>query len=48
MTVNRDEATELLDAMVRIDSVTPWLIPGGAGEGDVARYMRDWFAGIMV
>ena len=29
--------------MVRIDSVTPWLIPGGAGEGEVARYMRDWF-----
>jgi len=43
MTVTRDEAIELLDAMVRIDSVTPWLIPGGAGEGEVARFMRDWF-----
>ena len=42
MTVTRDEAIELLDAMVRIDSVTPWLIPGGAGEGEVARFMRDW------
>ena len=42
MTVTRDEATKLLDALVRIDSVTPWLIPGGAGEGEVARFMRDW------
>jgi succinyl-diaminopimelate desuccinylase len=44
MTVSRDDAIELLDAMCRIDSVTPWLIPGGAGEGEVARYMRDWLA----
>jgi acetylornithine deacetylase/succinyl-diaminopimelate desuccinylase-like protein len=42
MTVTRDEAIELLEAMVKIDSVTPWLIPGGAGEGEVAAYMRDW------
>ena len=27
MTVTREEAIELLEAMVRIDSVTPWLIP---------------------
>jgi acetylornithine deacetylase len=44
MTVTREEAIELLEAMVRIDSVTPWLIPGGAGEGEVARFMRDWLA----
>ncbi|NTY58930.1 M20/M25/M40 family metallo-hydrolase [Mycolicibacterium sphagni] len=44
MTVTRDEAVELLEAMVRIDSVTPWLIPGGAGEGEVARFIRDWLA----
>ncbi|CAN5262743.1 ArgE/DapE family deacylase [soil metagenome] len=43
MTISREEATELLDALVRIDSVTPWLIPGGAGEGEVARYMQRWF-----
>ena len=42
MTVTRDEAIELLEAMVKIDSVTPWLIPGGAGEGEVAAFMRDW------
>jgi acetylornithine deacetylase/succinyl-diaminopimelate desuccinylase-like protein len=42
MTVTREETIALLEAMVRIDSVTPWLIPGGAGEGEVARYARDW------
>lgn len=44
MTISREEATELLDALVRIDSVTPWLIPGGAGEGEVARYMQQWLS----
>ncbi|WP_328355438.1 M20/M25/M40 family metallo-hydrolase [Mycobacterium sp. NBC_00419] len=44
MTVTREEAIELLEAMVKIDSVTPWLIPGGAGEGEVARFMRDWLS----
>lgn len=46
MSVNRDEATELLEALVRIDSVTPWLIPGGAGEGEVSRYMGDWLTAL--
>lgn len=36
MTTTRDEAIELLDALGRIDSVTPWLIPGGAGEREIA------------
>jgi acetylornithine deacetylase/succinyl-diaminopimelate desuccinylase-like protein len=36
MTVTPAEAIELLDALVRIDSVTPWLIPGGAGEAEIA------------
>ncbi len=42
MTVTREDVIELVEAMVRIDSVTPWLIPGGAGEGEVARYIGDW------
>jgi acetylornithine deacetylase len=46
MTVTREEAIALLEDLVRIDSVTPWLIPGGAGEGEVARYMRDWLTDI--
>lgn len=32
MTVTRDEAVELLDNLGRIDSVTPWLTPGGRGR----------------
>jgi len=43
MTITREEAVELLETMVRINSVTPWLIEGGAGEGEVARFARDWF-----
>jgi acetylornithine deacetylase len=46
MTVTREEAIELLEAMVKIDSVTPWLIPGGAGEGEVAAFIRDWLADV--
>ena len=46
MTVSREESIALLENLVRIDSVTPWLIPGGAGEGEVARYMRDWLTDI--
>jgi acetylornithine deacetylase/succinyl-diaminopimelate desuccinylase-like protein len=42
MTVSREEVIQLLDSLVRIDSVTPWLIPGGAGEGEVARFMQHW------
>ena len=33
MPVTPAEAIELLSAMVRIESVTPWLIPTGSGEG---------------
>jgi acetylornithine deacetylase/succinyl-diaminopimelate desuccinylase-like protein len=36
MTITREEAISLLDAICRIDSVTPWLIPGGAGEREIA------------
>lgn len=36
MTVTREEAIELLETLCRIDSVTPWLIPGGAGEAEIA------------
>ena len=42
MTISREETVALLQDMVRIDSVTPWLIKGGAGEGEVARYMQRW------
>jgi acetylornithine deacetylase/succinyl-diaminopimelate desuccinylase-like protein len=36
------EAASLLSQLVRIDSVNPWLIPGGAGEAEVARYVAEY------
>jgi acetylornithine deacetylase/succinyl-diaminopimelate desuccinylase-like protein len=41
MTTTLADAVELLDALGRIDSVTPWLIPGGAGEGEISRELGD-------
>jgi hypothetical protein len=32
MPITQAEAVDLLTAMVRIESVTPWLIPTGSGE----------------
>jgi acetylornithine deacetylase len=34
--------TDLLARMVAIDSVNPSLVPGGAGEGEIAAYVADW------
>ncbi len=40
-----DEVVDLISGLVRIESVTPWLVPGGAGEAEVvaamARYLED-------
>lgn len=36
------EAVELLRDLVAIDSVNPDLVPGGAGEGEIARYVAAW------
>jgi acetylornithine deacetylase len=38
------EVTELLSALVSIDSVNPDLIPGAVGEGAVARFAAGWLA----
>lgn len=42
--------TTLLSDLVAIDSVNPDLVPGGAGEGAVARFIADWLerAGLEV
>lgn len=48
MAMNDREMEGLLSALVRIDSVTPWLIAGGAGEGAIAAWMRDWLADVPV
>ncbi len=44
MPVTARQVTELLGTMVRIESVTPSLIPTGAGEGKVAEFIAEWLA----
>jgi acetylornithine deacetylase len=39
------ELDDLVAALVAIDSVNPELVPGGAGEGEIARFVVDWAAG---
>jgi acetylornithine deacetylase len=39
-----DELTELTGQLVGIDSVNPDLVPGGAGEGELARFVAEWLA----
>jgi acetylornithine deacetylase len=34
--------SELLERLVAIDSVNPTLVPGGAGELELARFVADW------
>ena len=40
--VKRDDVVSLLSALVAIDSVNPSLVPGGAGEAEIARFVADW------
>lgn len=44
------EVADLTAALVRIDSVNPTLIAGGAGETEIAAFVRDWLtrAGLQV
>ena len=45
-----DDVTPLLSDLVAIDSTNPVLVPGGAGEAEIARYIADWLekAGLEV
>lgn len=45
-----NESAELLRQLVAIDSVNPELVPGGAGEGEIARFVAGWLerAGLEV
>jgi len=36
---------ELLGRLVAIDSVNPSLVPGGAGEAEIARHIGGWASG---
>ena len=44
MPFTQAEAVDLLCAMVRIESVTPWLIPEGSGEKQIAAFIAEWLA----
>src|SRR2546422_3249135 len=37
------EIVELLRQLVAIDSINPDLVPGGAGEEKIARFIAGWF-----
>ena len=41
MNIPRGDAVALLEALVRIDSRNPLLVPGAPGEGEVARRLAD-------
>lgn len=47
---SRDEATNLLASLVAIDSVNPSLVPGAAGEAEIAAFVAGWLrdAGLEV
>jgi acetylornithine deacetylase len=38
----RNDLVELTSRLVAIDSVNPALVPGGAGEGEIARFVAGW------
>jgi acetylornithine deacetylase/succinyl-diaminopimelate desuccinylase-like protein len=48
MTITETTATRLLADLVRVESVTPWLIPTGSGERAVAELMAAWLADLPV
>ncbi len=46
--VSSAEVIDLISDLVRIESVTPWLVEGGAGEAAVAAYLADWLSDLPV
>jgi acetylornithine deacetylase/succinyl-diaminopimelate desuccinylase-like protein len=46
--ITEDQVASLLADLVRIESVTPWLIPDGSGERAVADAMASWLADLPV
>lgn len=45
MPVQTADVVDLISDLVRIESVTPWLIPTGSGEAAVAAFMAEWLSG---
>jgi acetylornithine deacetylase len=50
MSISKDEVADLTADLVAIDSTNPDLVPGGAGEAEVGRFVADWLtqAGLEV
>ena len=50
MTISVDESASLTADLVAIDSTNPDLVPGGAGEAEIARFVAGWLsdAGLTV
>jgi acetylornithine deacetylase/succinyl-diaminopimelate desuccinylase-like protein len=46
--ISDDVTSSLLADLVRVESVTPWLIPDGSGERAIAEHIRDWAADLPV
>jgi acetylornithine deacetylase len=44
VTAKAPDLADLTAELVRIDSVNPDLVPGGAGEGEIARFVAGWLA----
>ena len=42
MTISQEDLTALTAELVAIDSTNPDLVPGGAGEAEIARFVADW------
>ena len=42
MTVDSGRLRQLLERLVSIDSVNPTLVPGGAGEAEIGRFVGAW------
>ncbi|MGZ4115565.1 MAG: M20/M25/M40 family metallo-hydrolase [Actinomycetota bacterium] len=48
MPIDDDAAATLLADLVRVESVTPWLIPTGSGEMEIAKFMASWLSDLPV
>jgi acetylornithine deacetylase len=50
MAISQDELADLTAKLVAIDSTNPDLVPGGAGEAEIARFVAGWLesAGLEV
>jgi acetylornithine deacetylase len=44
--IDTHSLTELLKDLVKIDSVNPSLVPGAAGEAEIAHYLKNWMESV--